>query len=128
MAKIASNTKSQGLARELQLLPFRSALPAGTAPLKLPLPELELELLNVAPKITGVIGKGVSEVVGVECVRRRMLEVGVDVARPAYLDRPAVDLPARPIEGLLQGGVLRVVFRHAPQRRRRSQGGDEREQ
>lgn len=78
-----------------------------------------------------------AEVVIVEGIRRRSLQVRRIVAGAAILDGPAIGAtgPARPIERRLQGGVIGIVLGHAPEfhRRpcaalgRRRHGADERE-
>lgn len=66
-----------------------------------------------------VIGHAVLQVVVVEGVGRRRLDIGRVVAGPALLDWAAVGTtgPAGPVQGRLQSRVLCVVLGHAPKLR-----------
>lgn len=80
-----------------------------------------------AVKVTAIFRQSVTEKVIIEGIRRRGQQVGGDEAGPALLDGPAIAFPgaAGPVQRGLDGRVLGVVLRHAPElhRRRLAVGG-----
>lgn len=68
-------------------------------------------------KAAGILGVAMLEIVVIEGIRRRPCEVRRVVAGPTLLDGPTVRStgPTCPVQSRLQGCILSVVFRHAPQ-------------
>lgn len=69
------------------------------------------------PEIATLVGETVLEVVIVEGIRRRPLDVGRVMATAARLDRTAVGpaLTTSPVDSSLERSILRVVLGHTPE-------------